>query len=51
MNTLDEEALLVMIMLHMVNDISLHYLDDMVTLMAHMITYMITWTMKELEIT
>ena len=51
MNNLDEEALLVVITLHMVNDISLHYLDDMVTLMAHMITYMITWTMNELEIT
>ena len=51
MNTLDEETLLVMVMLHMVNDISPHYLDDMVTLMAHMITHMITWTMKELEIT
>ena len=34
-------------MLHMVNDISLQYLDDMVTLMAHMMT----WKMKELEIT
>ena len=39
-------------MMHMVNDISLHYLDDMVTLVPHMMTYMVmTWTMKELEIT
>ena len=51
MNTVGEEALLLMIMLHMVNHILLHYLDDMVTLIAHMITSMITWTTKELEIT
>lgn len=51
MVTLEEEALLVMIMMHMVNDISLHYLDDMVKLKAHLMTYMMTWTMKELEIT